>query len=115
MQIDPGFVVVLAAALFFYLRLIILQRERVKRVKLNLEQAAQKTKKKKSRAQPAVTSNYSILSKNRVDLSIAGVGALAMLFGMLLNAGLLHLDSLQPYWWLPISLGLVAFSWAFKL
>jgi len=35
--------------------------------------------------------------------------------GLLLYAGVLPLAALQPYWWLPTALGVVAFSWLFKL
>jgi hypothetical protein len=119
MNIDTGLAVVLAAVLIFYLRLIGLQRERARRTRREIEAAradaaSHKTKQKKN-APPAPAPNYSILSKNRVDLAIAGVGALAILFGALLNANVIQSAALQPYWWLPTALGIIAFSWAFKL
>jgi hypothetical protein len=113
MKIDPGLMVVLAAALIFYLRLIILQRERVKGGRRELEAAAQKPKKKKA-VQPAPAVSYSILSKNRGNLAIAGVGVLAIVCGVLLNAQVIRVALLQPYWWLPTALGIIAFSWAFQ-
>jgi hypothetical protein len=119
MNIDTGLAVVLAAVLIFYLRLIVLQRERAKRTRRELEAAradaaSRKTRQKKG-VLPAPAPNYSILSKNRVDLAIAGIGGLAIIFGALLNANVIQSAALQPYWWLPTALGIVAFSWAFKL
>jgi hypothetical protein len=114
MNIDFGLAVVLAASLIFYLRLIILQRERVKRNRQELEAAARKSKQRKG-VPPGPRPSYSILSKNRVDLAIAGVGVLAIIFGAMLNANMIQYASLRSYWWLPMALGILAFSWAFKL
>ncbi len=109
--IDFGLTVVIIAVLVFYLRLIILQRERAKR----LPKAPGTKVQKGGKSPPAAPPRYSILSQDRRDLVIAGVGLLAMLVGLLLNAGILGLPALQPYWWLPTAAGIVAFSWAFKL
>jgi len=113
MKLDTGSAVVILAVLIFYLRLIILQRERVKRSRLLPDQ---KGKKKKSRpGQPSPVERYSILSRKPVDLIIAGFGFLAILMGVVLNAGWIALPVVQPYWWIPAAAGLIAFSWAFKL
>ena len=114
MKIDTGLAVVLAAVLIFYLRLIIIQRERVKRARREANAAAQGAKKKKA-ASSTPAANYSLLSKKRLDLVIAGVGVLAIIVGVLLNAAVIPSPALQPYWWLPTAFGIIAFSWAFKL
>lgn len=114
MKIDPGLVVVVVAVLIFYLRLIILQRERAKQLRRNAKAGA-KSKGKRQNQQKVTPARYSILSQNRRDLAIGGAGALAILVGVLLNAGILPILAVQPYWWVPTSAGIVAFSWAFKL
>jgi len=114
MNIDTGLAIVIVAVLVFYLRLIIVQRERAKRLK----QAPVITGKKKYKGsdQPQEPlPRYSILSQNRRDWVIAGMGVVAILVGILLNAGLLAMAAAQPYWWIPTAIGIVAFSWAFKL
>ncbi len=127
MTFDPGLVVVVGAVLIFYLRLIGLQRERTKRV----QQAPGKGKARgrapggapgagrnagqKNAAPGAALAQYSILSPRRSDRIIGAVGALLIGLGLLLYAGALPLAVLQPYWWLPTALGVVAFSWLFKL
>jgi len=114
MNIDTGLAVVILAVLIFYLRLIVVQRERVKRL-AQVPMIAGK-KKNQSKDQPQVPlPRYSILSPNRRDWVIAGMGVLAILAGILLNAGILSVTAAQPYWWIPTSIGIVAFSWAFKL
>jgi hypothetical protein len=112
MNIDPGLVVVIVAVLIFYLRLIVLQRQ-------HAQQPAPKpasSAKKKGQSRPdAAPARYAIISHNRRDRIIGAVGAGAVLLGILLYASLLPLPLAQTYWWVPTSLGIVAFSWAFKV
>lgn len=112
MNIDPGLIIVILAVLVFYLRLIVLQRERARRLAQHPPGGA----KKKGKAQPNIApADVSMLSPNRRDRIIAGVGAAAILLGILLNTGLLPFPFAQSYWWVPTALGIVAFSWAFNL
>jgi hypothetical protein len=114
MNIDPGLAVVILAVLIFYLRLIILQRERVKRM-TQTPVATGKTKKKPKSAVSTPAPIYSILSQNRRDQVIGLIGMLVILTGVLLNAQLIPWPMAQPYWWIPTAIGIIAFSWAFKL
>jgi len=114
MKIDPGLAVVVLAVLIFYLRLIIIQRQRVKQV----SQAPIITGKSKKRAKNLPEKplpRYSILSQNRRDQIIALAGVVAILAGVLLNAKLIPWPAAQTYWWIPTAIGVIAFSWAFKL
>ncbi len=117
MNIEPGLIVVIAATLIFYLRLILLQRGRVKRAAQMAQSQSKPAKpvsgKKKRPASMNATTWYSIISPNHLDWVIAGLGIAAILAGILLNRGMLFF-ALQPYWWLPMSAGILAFSWAFK-
>jgi hypothetical protein len=115
MNIDTGLVVVIVAVLVFYLRLILLQRERAKRLAQAPPPTKKQTKKQKAPAQVDFKQRYSILSNRRSDLVIAGLGILSILAGILLYMAVLPLSSIQPYWWLPTAAGIVAFSWAFRL
>jgi hypothetical protein len=111
MNIDPGLVIVIVAVLVFYLRLIIQQRQRAKQPET--KPAARSKKRGKDR--PVVDpGGYRLLSSNPRDLLIAGVGALAILVGILLYIDLLPFQTLQTYWWIPTALGIIAFSWAFN-
>jgi len=111
MNIDTGLAVVIVAVLVFYLRLIILQRERAKRLA-----QTPKTTAKGGKNQPRTSATmYSILSQSLRDRVIAGVGLLAILAGVLLNGKIIPISAVQPYWWIPTAIGIIAFSWAFKL
>lgn len=111
---DVGLAIVIGAVLIFYLRLILLQRERIKRAKRTASQVSKKSAPGKS-VQKEPAPRYSILSQKRGDLVIAGVGLLVMLAGVAINAGWINVPALQGFWWLPTAIGIVAFSWAFSL
>jgi hypothetical protein len=113
MNIDTGLAVVIVAVLIFYLRLIILQRQRAKMATQARLQVAQKGKKGKE--PPPPPPRYSVISPNKYDRIVGAAGAVAIVLGVLLNAGLLPFPAAQPYWWIPTAVGIVAFSWAFKL
>jgi hypothetical protein len=118
MNIDTGLAVVIIAVLVFYLRLIILQRERAKRLAQRPKAPALRGKKaagsKGENPAQEPMPRYSIFSQKPLDWIIAAAGALGILGGALLYARVFIIPAAQSYWWIPTSLGILAFSWAFK-
>lgn len=113
MKIEPGLLVVIGAVLVFYLRLIILQRQRLKQLGQKPPPVGKgKSSSKKTSDAPV---RYTILSRNKQDLVIGLFGALGIIIGVLLNAGGLPVSPASAYWWIPTAIGIIAFSWAFKL
>jgi hypothetical protein len=110
MPIDAGTAIVIGAVLIFYLRLIILQRERAKRAR----QASSAAGKGKKGGKAGAQQQFSILSPNLRDRIIGGAGVVAILAGILLNRQMLPWEVFHTYWWLPTALGIIAFSWAFR-
>ena len=108
---EPGLIVVIGAVLIFYLRLISMQRRRAK-----VAQQLQSLQSRQKRKSAGITTKVrpSVLSSNPRDLWIAGIGMLLIIFGALLYSGSLQFPALLEFWWIPISLGIVAFSWGFK-
>jgi hypothetical protein len=113
MKIDTGMGVVILAVLVFYLRLIVLQRERIKQNKRAAEAASTKNKGKKS-AQ-LVATRYSIISPKKSDRVIGIIGAVLIILGVLFYAKIIPPELLQSYWWALTAIGIVAFSWLFRL
>jgi hypothetical protein len=111
MKIDPGMAVIIVAVLAFYLRLILLQRQRARQAAYQPKPAGKK-KGKPQKKTPAP--DYSIISKNKRDWIIAGAGILLIFIGVLLNLRVIPIPLAQNYWWLPVAIGIVAFSWGFK-
>ena len=108
---EPGLIVVIGAVLIFYLRLITMQRRRAK-VAQQLQSLQSRQKRKSSGTTTKV--RPSVLSTNPRDLWIAGIGMLLIIIGALLYSGSLPFPALLAFWWIPISIGIVAFSWGFK-
>ena len=111
MQIETGLVVVFTAVLIFYRRLIIIQRARVRNATLK-PQPPSKKKKRTQANQPSI--QLSILSPNKRDRIIAAAGFLLILIGVLLKIRFFPVSVVQIYWWIPVAVGIVAFSWGFK-
>lgn len=118
MDLDTGLIVVILAVLVFYLRLIILQRQRVKRVNQAraLEVKDGQGKKKKGAAKTSAQApNYSVLSPDCRDRAIGVAGLVLIILGVFLYSALNPWQAAQPYWWIPTAVGIVAFSWLFRL
>jgi hypothetical protein len=120
MNIDPGLVVIIVAVLAFYLRMILLQRSRAKRAAAYQSKPAGKNVGKRPNKRPGKpparlpAPDYSIISQDKRDWIIAGAGILLVLIGVLLNLKAIPIPLAQNYWWLPVAIGIVAFSWGFK-
>lgn len=117
-NLDPGLVVVVVAVLVFYLRLIVMQRQRASQLPRSASgpqapRAGGKRGKNAAAQTPQPAPAYTILSSRRRDRWIGGAGALLVGLGLLLYAGIF--PSLQAYWWIPMAVGIVAFSWLFRL
>jgi hypothetical protein len=114
MSIDFGLVIVIVAVLVFYLRLIILQRQRAKQLRQRLKMNKPKPGKG---TQAASDSNgvYTVISRNPLDRLIGVMGLILVIFGLSVYASFFTVPILQPYWWIPTAVGIIAFSWAFKL
>lgn len=100
---------ILLAVLVFYGRLIRIQRERARQ-----NQRRPAGKQKGSTRSPAQAENFSILSRSPRNWLIAGAGALAVLFGVLLSLNWLPIPGAEQYGWLPVAAGIIAFSWGFE-
>ncbi len=111
---DTGTVIVIAAVLLFYLRLIVIQRQHAKQLALQRAAAFNNKKKKGSRPAPAVAPvSLGILSSNQRDRAAGVAGLVLILLGVLLRAGVI-LYPLNASWWIPVVIGLIPFSLAFR-
>ncbi len=113
MGIEFGLVVVIAAVLLFYLRLILVQRQKAKQFKQTTLDSKGKKKATKTRSQKDY-STLSIISTRLQDRLIAALGVVLIVLGVLLNLKVLPWGSGQAYWYLPVAIGILAFSWVFR-
>ncbi len=114
MGLDTGTIIIIAAVLIFYLRLIIVQRQKAKLLRSAAASSPSRGKKKTKNSNQAPAQQLSILSNRKQDWIIAGLGAFLMVAGILLNRLGSPESAAQAYWWLPMAIGIVGFSWAFR-
>jgi predicted RND superfamily exporter protein len=111
MSTEPGVIVAVAAVLFFYLRLIILQRQRVKHAS-GISTKTVLKKSKKNQSQPGALTGVNRLDIHRPYLVVAGV--IVILIGASFAAAPWFRDSLSDWWWLPVTVGIILMSFGIR-
>jgi hypothetical protein len=101
MPFDTGTIIAIAAALIFYLRLIILQRHRVKQN----HNAPQKSGKRGYTPQPG----FKIIS-----WYLVGAGVVLILVGALLAATPIFGPTASDLWWLILTAGIVLLGFSIR-
>ena len=118
MQFTFGMVVVIVAVLLFYLRLIILQWGKSRRLR-DLATIQPKAKAKNSKAsgpnsasrRPTSAEVMRFRFKN-VYLTLLAI--LLMSAGVLMNVNTAFLDSVRQLWWVPMTLGIALFGFEIR-
>lgn len=113
MKFDTGTIITVVAVLLFYLRLIIIQRQRVKKAQYQYAQVSAKNSKKKKNV-PAPEVRYSRLGVQIKNWWVVA-GALALIvFGAAVAATQFLGSTFSTYWWIPVVLGVGIFAFDIK-
>jgi len=112
MKFDTGTIVTIVAVILFYLRLIVLQRQKVKVAKMQYS-AVDKAKKKKGETEPPQV-QWAALGVRVHNWWIGGAGLLLIVFGALLAGTQLLGPSLSAAWWVPVNVGILLFAITLK-
>ncbi len=112
MKFDVGTIVTIVAVTLFYLRLIILQRQKVKTAKMQYA-AVDKARKKKGEQQPPEV-RWSAMGVRVVNWWFGGVGLLLIAFGAAIAGAQFLSPSLNSAWWVPVTVGILLFSLALR-
>ena len=118
LDMETGSIVVIIAVLIFYLRMILMQRQRAQRIRYERQvyaiNAAKAKKKGKTPPPPPPSPEYSLLSRQPRDRIIGIAGAVLILVGVFLYSALNPWPAAAEYWWVAVSAGIVLFSWLFQ-
>lgn len=117
MKFDPGTITVILACLIFYLRLLYTQRRKNQAAQTAGSRKSASGRVKGSRKHGAAEDNrptFGSFSRNKRDWVVAAVGYLFIMIGVLLYTSVLKSEMWQPMWYLPTSIGIIAFSWLFN-
>jgi len=97
MQLDTGTIIAVAAALIFYLRLIIIQRHRVNQARFN-PQSTHTADKRGSEPLPGI---------KIISWYLLGMGVALILLGALLTALPIFGPTASNFWWLVLTIGIL--------
>jgi hypothetical protein len=102
MQIDFGTIIAVAAALLFYLRLIILQRHKAKHSNLNHQRQIPSGKKPGEKQGDTPNQGIQIVS-----WYLLGMGVALILLGALMTAFPIFGQPARNLWWLVLTVGIL--------
>jgi hypothetical protein len=110
MKLDAGTIVTIVFCLLFYLRLIIIQRQRVKTARYQYAVVAGKNSKKKKAAENKPEVRYSRLGIHIRNWALVALAIALISFGAVVAATRFLGPSLSNFWWIPLNLGIVVFA-----
>ena len=110
MRYDAGTIVTIVCVLLFYLRLIVIQRHRVKTARIQYAQMAEKNAKKKGGAAAKPEIRYSRLGIHIRNWWLVGAALTLIIFGGVIVATQFLGPSLSGYWWIPLNVGIGLFA-----
>ncbi len=114
MKIDPGWIAVITAVVFFYIRMYQLRGRRRREARqeelARLRAGAAKRKPGDAPlAAPGEQVTYRVGS-----WWLIGAGAVVMLIGLALRTVTWAPEFILPYWWAVVTVGVVLFTFGFK-
>ena len=118
MRFDAGTIIVIVAVLLFYLRLILLQWGKSKRLQdlATIQPKAKANKTKPAASGPAsrrpTTTDVMRFRFRNIYLTVLAI--LLMGIGVLMNVNPAFLDSVRQLWWIPMTLGIVLFGFMIR-
>jgi hypothetical protein len=111
MEFRYGTVIAVAAALFFYLRLIILQRQKLKRLPAPAVPRQGKKRSMTAQVKPGAVQK-ALPGMNISSPPLLGTGIVIILFGAVLASARWFPANYHEFWWIPVSLGILLMSLA---
>jgi len=114
MNLDFGTIITIAAVLLFYMRLIVLQRQRIKRAQYQYAQVSSKNSKSKTGGDKKPELNYSRLGVQIRSWWMVGGALILITFGALVAGTKFLGPSLSTFWYIPVILGIALFTFGVK-
>ena len=109
MKYSYGTIIAIASALFFYIRLILLQRQKVK-------QLSNPRKSSDNKNRPQYRQNKSTADKikyPKLEFSspyLLGLGIILILIGGVFSAVPWFIPEVKTIWWIPVTIGIILMS-----
>ncbi len=115
MKFDTGTIIAIVASLIFYLRLIVVQRQKVKRMRTVKSQAQTLKGKEKSAAKTQARRPIDQqLGFEIVSWWMIAVSILMVLSGALIYAVDWFGPGVRPLWWIPFTVGIILLGFSVR-
>ena len=111
-SLDTGTIITIVCVLLFYLRLTILQRQRIKKAQSQYAQVANKNSQKKNSSNKKPEIKYNRLGVHMRNWWMVGGALVLITFGAVIAATHFLGPQLSGYWWIPVNLGVGLFAFA---
>ena len=115
MRFDAGTIVVIVAVLLFYLRLIVLQWGKSRRLRdLATIQPKAKTNKSKTGGSAPSTrrpTSADVMRFRFRNVYLTVLAILLMVAAVVMNVNVALLTSVRLFWWIPMTLGIALFGY----
>jgi hypothetical protein len=108
MPLDTGTIIVVVAIALFYVRVVLIWRDKAKRAKLAVPAPPKPAKRKKKGVQPVKSADP--LEKPILEVTnwyLVGVAVVIMLLGVAMKTSVW---TFSEYWWIPITLGIIVLN-----
>jgi ABC-type Fe3+ transport system permease subunit len=105
MKFTAGTIVTIVVVMLFYLRLIILQRQKVKVAKLQYSAAEKARSKKKNHGEPLEV-HWGVLGVSVRNWWLMGTGIALVAFGAIIVGTQFLSPELNAAWWVPLNVGI---------
>lgn len=105
MKFTAGTIVTIVVVMLFYLRLIILQRQKVKVARVQYS-AAEKARNKKNKESEPLEVRWGVLGVRVRNWWLMGAGIALVAFGAVIVGTQFLSPSLNAAWWVPLNIGI---------
>jgi ABC-type Fe3+ transport system permease subunit len=110
MNFDTGTIITIVCVLLFYLRLTIIQRQRVKKAQYQYATVSQKNSKKKNNSPKKPEVKYQRLGVHIRNWLLVVAALILITFGAVIAATHFLGPNLSTYWWIPVNMGIGLFA-----
>jgi ABC-type Fe3+ transport system permease subunit len=110
MNFDTGTIITIVAVLLFYFRLIILQRQRIKKAQYQYAQVSSKNAKKKNSKDKNPEVRYSRLGVQIKNWWVVAGAIVLITFGAVVVGTHFLGTALSTFWWIPTVIGIGLFA-----
>jgi hypothetical protein len=109
MKYTYGTIIAVVSALFFYVRLTILQRRKVKNLTKTIKNERKKNRSSAGK-ESGRTASSNIPKLEFTSPYILGLGILLIIFGAVISAAPWFPVQTRELWWIPVSVGILLMS-----